>query len=195
MSAKYFAFIDGEQKGPFSLDQLPDAGVHPSTYVWSKEMTDWQRADSVEEIRNLFRHHIERAVAPEPVEPSAERPTGNPMQNGSPSEQPPRLRFGLPPVEEQIDINRPPQVSMTLAVMSLLLCFIPTGIAAVYFTYRAQKCWNDSIWEERQQMKTSPKVVELRTKAHDYERLAKMWMGLTVALGIIFWTLLFSVSK
>ncbi|MDE6143194.1 MAG: DUF4339 domain-containing protein, partial [Muribaculaceae bacterium] len=33
---KYFAIIDGEQKGPFELEELADAGVRPSTYVWCK---------------------------------------------------------------------------------------------------------------------------------------------------------------
>lgn len=196
MPPKYFAFIDGEQKGPFTLDQLTEVGVHPSTYVWCKEMADWQRADQVEEIRNLFRHHIEvrkeAAQEVQPVAPADMRPDSKPEENS-----PRSARFSLPPVEEQVDLSRPPQVSMTLAVLSMLLCFFPTGIAAVVFTYKAQKCWETAVWEERKESmkKDSGAIEDLRRRAHEYERLSKMWMGLTVAFGIIAWTLLFSIPR
>lgn len=191
MPPKYFAYIDGEQKGPFSLDQLADAGVRPSTYVWSKDMADWQRADQVDEIRNAFKRHIEirKEVTPEPPVTPQYTPTDEQPADG---QDRPRFtgRFHLPEVEEQTDINRPPQVSMTLAVLSLLLCFPPTGIAAVIYTYKAVKTWEEATkWGNG----VKDNSEELKRKAHDYERLSKMWLGLTVAFGVIFWTLLFSV--
>lgn len=204
---KYFVFWDGEQRGPYSAEQLVALGIRPGTYVWSKGMDDWQRADGVEEIRELFRKNItapsddlkaSRSDAGPMDTPdgnrnsegdlSASRKTADPREAASENEGKEKKRIrglrglDLPTPEEieaQEDLNSPPQVSMTLAVLSLLLCFVPTGIAAVYFTYKAQKAW------ERQQKKES----------HEYERLAKMWLGLTVAFGIIFWTFLFSVKK
>lgn len=190
MPPKYYAFIDGEQKGPFSLDRLIDIGVRPSTYVWSKDMEDWQRADSVEEIRNLFRHHLENKrentlTQVQPATPS-EATTGKPENVVTQQ----RMGFPLPETEENIDLDSPPQVSLTLAVLSLLLCFPPTGIAAVIYAYKAQKTWDEATkWRDN----TKDASEGLRRKAHEYERLSKMWLGLTVAFGIIFWTLLFSV--
>lgn len=183
MSQKYFAFIDGRQLGPFELNQLVEAGVRPSTYVWCKGMPDWDRADKVEEIRDLFRHHIEeKMVVREPESSPAVEVDRKPEPSESPA-----LRFGrIPePVEQEADINTPPQVSMTLAILSLILCFPLTGIAAVYFAYKAQRSWNES-------SKYKEKSEELKKKSHEYERLAKMWLGLTVAFGLIFWTFLFS---
>lgn len=187
---KYYAFIDGAQKGPFDLDQLADAGVRPSTYVWSKDMDDWHRADEVEEIRNVFRRHIDtqeerRRAEEERIKAAAPAVSAAPPQEAPPAERP-RLRFGLPEVEEQEDLSRPPHLSMTLAVLSLLLCFPPTGIVSVIFTYKAQRAWQDALMD--------PKGGEhLRRQSHEYERLAKMWLGLTVAFGVIFWTLIFSI--
>lgn len=194
MPPKYYVFIDGAQKGPYSLDQLKDIGIHPSTYVWSKEMSDWERADSVEEIRNLFRGHIERSreretqTVAEPT-PAATPPSQNESSEGKERRGVRRGAFYFPETEETPDLSRPPQVSMTLAILSLLLCFPPTGIAAVIFTYKATKSWEESL------KPGSADPEGLRRKAHDYERLAKMWMGLTVAFGIIFWTLIFSIPK
>lgn len=198
MPPKYFAFIDGEQRGPFTLDQLTDVGVHPSTYVWCKDMDDWQRADSVEEIRNLFRHHIERKKEIEPAAPAAapvETVKPEEVSNEASGARPGRFgRFGvqLPEMEENIDLNTPPQVSMTLAVLSLLLCFPLTGLVAVFYTYKAQKTWDEATKWGGAKGKDSE---GLRRKAHEYERLSKMWLGLTVAFGVIFWTLIFSIPK
>ena len=193
---QYYIFTDGEQRGPYELDKLIEAGVRPSTYVWCKTMDDWERADSVEEIRELFRRHLKRVkengrepqevqpaavVTPVPFQPDATR-------HETEEERPQRFPFPAD-VESEPDYNRPPQVSMTLAVLSLLLCFPPAGIAAVVFAYKAQKSWEQSL------KPGASDVEELRKKAHEYERLAKMWLGLTVALGIIAWTLIFSLPK
>lgn len=184
MNSKYFAFIDGGQQGPFELNQLIEAGVRPSTYVWCKGMSDWERADNVEEIRNLFRHHIEeKMIVREPETPSSVA-----VETKPDSSETSTIRFGRIPesVEPEQDINTPPQVSITLAILSLIFCFPITGIAAVYFAYKAQRSWNDSSKEKE-------KCEDLKKKSHEYERLAKMWLGLTVAFGLIFWTFLFSV--
>ena len=190
---KYFAFIDGDQRGPFEPEQLIDAGVRPSTYVWCKGMDDWQRADSVEEIRGIFKRHLifksETKTVNEPIEtvtPEEVKP-----QDSVPP-QPEQIRFGRIPasVEPEPDYNSPPQVSMTLAILSLILCCPPSGIAAVVFTYKAQKTWEKAMSPESD----TPKE-ELKKAAHEYGRQAKMWLGLTVAFGIILWTLIFSIPK
>lgn len=192
MTTKYFAFIDGSQQGPFELEELKEAGVHPSTYVWCKGMDDWQRADSVEEIRNLFKKHLEHraeeTATVKHIEADFQPDKAEPQDTPPPPDQ---IRFGRIPasVEPEPDINTPPQVSMTLAVLSLLLCFPPSGIAAVVFASKAQKRWEEALKSPDENTAT-----DLKKKAHEYERQAKMWLGLTVAFGIIFWTILFSVK-
>lgn len=192
---KYFAFIDGEQRGPFSVRELADEGVRPSTYVWCKGMDDWKRADSVDEILDYFRtarHTSTRIDNPDTVyvSPATESSSqGAPGQTPGPEEQKPE-RIGFPFRETNAtepDINTPPQVSMAFAVLALLFCFFPTGIAAVFFTYKAQKCWQSSLQENNPDTVTS-----LRRQAHEYGRLAKMWLGMSVAFGIIVWTFFFS---
>lgn len=193
MAPKYFAFIDGNQQGPFDLYDLKSAGVRPSTYVWCKGMDDWKRADEVEEIRNLFRRHLEDQKEQSVINPPADASTKEENPVPQPEEKPEQIRFGRIPasVEPEVDINNPPQVSMTLAVLSLILCFPPSGIAAVVFAWKAQKTWEEANRNE----KTKEDMDTLKRQSHEYARLAKMWLGLTVAFGIIFWTLIFSVKQ
>lgn len=193
--AKYFAFIDGEQKGPLELRQLISAGVRPSTYVWTKGMDDWHRADEVPDICRLLRQHLAEKKHPtnEVNTEAMDKPpvgmTGFQSDSAHQEERP--LRF--PIRENQIpepDYNIPPQVSMTLAVITLILCFPPSGIAAVVFTHKARKKWEEAI-----RGGDSEEAEQLKRQAHEFARLSKMWLGLTVALGIIFWTLVFSVKQ
>lgn len=188
MTTKYFAFIDGNQEGPFELQELVTAGVRPSTYVWCKGMDDWKRADEVEEIRSLFKRHLEVRKEPapqvkEPVAAQQEEPASQTPESGNP----PEFRFGRIPasVEPEPDYNVPPRVSMPLAVIALLFFCLPTGIAAVIFTYKAQKKWDEAMRQGSAEL--------LKKEAHEYARLAKMWLGLSVAFGIILWTLFFSI--
>lgn len=203
---KYYAYIDGEQQGPFDLDELVKVGVRPSTYIWCKSMDDWHRADEVEEVRELFRQHLGDMAAAAASQGNVAGSDGNlPDDNGSSEAQdipdlsdiPQSYRRFVrksgtvpgPSNSLEPDINRPPQISMVLAVISMLLCFFPAGIASVVFTYKSQRAWNEAMSLDRQ----GQDATELKTKAHDYARLSKMWMGLSVALGIIMWTLLFSI--
>lgn len=192
---KYFAFIDGEEKGPFSLSQLSDVGVRPSTYVWCKGMADWQRADGVEEIKEYFRSHLaglkNDAPAVIDVTPSSQGASaGHPTQE-KPSRPPRFSRFGISAEdapEPEPDLNMPPRISMALAVCCFIF-FPPTSIAAIIYTAKAQKCWNEALLPTT----NSEKSTELRRNAHEYARQAKMWIGLSVFIGIIFWTLIFSL--
>ena len=83
----YYLFIDNEQRGPFSLEQLAEMGITPETEVWTQGMADWQQAGDVPQLPPLLqRLEYERATrrqaaappahapAPAPVPPSWDRP-------------------------------------------------------------------------------------------------------------------------
>lgn len=55
---KYFAMIGGHRVGPMQLDDMPREGVRPDTYVWSKGMDDWMKADEVPDICRYFRQRL-----------------------------------------------------------------------------------------------------------------------------------------
>ncbi len=65
--ALYFAMIDGERRGPFTLDALHEAGVTPDTYVWSKGMSDWEQAADVADICRYYRQRIFDKLHPVPI--------------------------------------------------------------------------------------------------------------------------------
>lgn len=197
---KYFIVIEGEQQGPYQLEELIERGVRPGTYVWCKGMSDWQRADEVPEICRLFRNHLSGLIHPTSEESQENR---TPDSEASPYDSiPPLFRHAVeksgippgPPLDLSENKEEPPRVSLTIAILTALLCFPPTGFIAIYYTFRAQQTWRRHIKEEqaRDPMQNKDRQTDLRDMAHDYARLSKMWTGLTISLGLIFFTVIFS---
>ena len=45
---------NGQQAGPFSLDQLAQKAITPETLVWAQGMADWTPAWKVEELKTVL---------------------------------------------------------------------------------------------------------------------------------------------
>jgi hypothetical protein len=66
----YHIAIDGQQKGPYTLDELWTVDFAPDSLVWREGMADWQRADAVPDLRVI----LAGKVPPEPVPESEPEP-------------------------------------------------------------------------------------------------------------------------
>lgn len=51
---QWFITRDGQNFGPFTVNQLIPSGLTPQSYVWHAGMTGWQPAASLPELRSLF---------------------------------------------------------------------------------------------------------------------------------------------
>lgn len=188
---KYYAMIDGERRGPFDLNQLADAGVRPSTYIWCKGMEDWEKAEENADVCRMFRNRIYDLMHPGSVD--AENRALTPAEpETEPGNNTPPTRFdhvlrdsGLPPlpsldeIEERENQIPPSGLLLPMAIIVTLLFFPPTGIVAIYYAIKAKKAWHDE---------PGSKI------AGSYTRAAKMWTGLTLFLGMIFYAFLVRLS-
>ena len=76
---RYFVMKDGEQCGPYRVEELEAAGVTPETYVWCKGMADWQQAGEVADICRYFRNLLHDRMHPTAMQPAPQQsaPTYN----------------------------------------------------------------------------------------------------------------------
>lgn len=202
---KYYAIIDGEQKGPFELSELPEAGVRPSTYVWCKEMADWEKAEDVADICRMYRNRLYDLMHPAPVR----------EENISPDREESQVKDGFPtrfeilsrgeakiPTLEEIerskDFSEPPKVSLAGAIIGLL-AFPPTGIMALVYCLKVRKDWktlktgrnisqNPGATEEQK----SSIIRNQEKDVHETARKANMLTWLSFFFGIFFYTTLLS---
>lgn len=182
--------IDGQQCGPYELEQLPEAGIRPSTYIWCSGMSDWEKAEDVADVCRLYRNRLydimHPNLHPEPTE--GERlPIENSQIQGAENPSPTNFdrylkdepEAHIPTLEEidsQKDTSVAPQSMIGYAWLVTILCFPPTGIAALYYAYRSRSAWK----------KGEAKI------SHDLTRSAKMMTGISVFLGLIAWSVIFS---
>lgn len=179
---KYFVMINGEQQGPYDLEQLPEVGVRPSTYVWCKGKDNWEKAEDDADVCRLFRNRLYDLMHPTPVktDPDINSPFNNSQALDNINLSPTRFDHYLKddpeahiPTLEEIDslenTERPPVSILPYAWLVTLLCFPPTGIIAIVFSYKSKKAWKEG----------NNKL------AYDYHRSAKMWTGISLFLGFI----------
>lgn len=194
---RYFAMIDGEQRGPFELNELSGAGVTPDTYVWCKGMTDWEKAEDVADICRHYRRHISDLLHPQAsIEHQSVAPAA---QDDDPYSNIP-LRYRnmvrktgeIPgePAQQGPDTSRPPMPTLFISLMMTLFCFPITGLVAVYYSYKARSAWQESQRSEsanNRRLYTDEERQQLRERAHDYDRQARMWIGITFFISLIFY--------
>lgn len=66
---KWFYIGDGNQKGPFTLEELKKERITANTLVWMEKMANWEKAKHLEPLKAI----LEPVPPPMPDEPSASR--------------------------------------------------------------------------------------------------------------------------
>lgn len=198
---RYFAMIDGERRGPFELTELADAGVRPDTYVWCKGMDDWQKAEEVADICRFYRQRIFDLMHPSasPAQVQSQPNEEQQMTADDPyADIPIRFRGMVrrsgeqpgPKADISPDTSRPPAPTLFLSLFLTLFCFPFTGFVAIYYSYKARAAWQESQRSQsdnNRQLYNDQERENLRRQSHDYDRQAKMWIGITFFLGMIFY--------
>lgn len=64
--AQYYLAVNGQQLGPFDVNQLMANGLTQNSYVWTEGMPNWAPASSVPELASLFAAPAAPAYPPTP---------------------------------------------------------------------------------------------------------------------------------
>lgn len=185
--------IDGERKGPYTLEQLIDAGVRPDTYIWSKDMVDWQHARYVADVCRAFRQRLAGLpVADAEIRKIELKPAEKDTMDNI-DDVPVHFRHIVRKSgtevgkqhEPEPDLTLPPRHTLMLAIFVTLLCFPVTGICAIYYSIQSRKLWSSSDELPSEQRDN------LRKESYSLNNMAKMWIGITFFLGLILYAFLF----
>lgn len=168
---KIWIFIDGTQKGPYTLEELSRMPVTPETKVWYAGLPKWYPAGTLDELKPLFDGTVEEVTVevvedenpPEPPAwsaPAAQEPSQGdgdcePQPQFQPEFQPPYQKAPAMPVPAPE--NCPPQYLVWNILLTVLCCspFAVFGIFAAIRTTTAYvrgnmttaKRWSDtSAW-------------------------------------------------
>lgn len=168
---KIWIFIDGTQKGPYTLEELSRMPVTPETKVWYAGLPKWYPAGTLDELKPLFDGTVEEVTvevvedenppeppawsAPAAPEPSQGDGDCEPQPQFQPEFQPPYQEAPAMPVPAPEKC--PPQYLVWNILLTVLCCspFAVFGIFAAIRTTTAYvrgdmttaKRWSDtSAW-------------------------------------------------
>lgn len=120
----YYYMEGSNRKGPISLEQLKVSAINCDTLVWKKGMSTWQKADSLEELADIF----------------VETPTNAlPMQSKvteNIKELPPRKGDDY---IKYVTTHPKPNSYLGLGIATTLLCCLPFGIISIIYATKVEK--------------------------------------------------------
>lgn len=131
--AQYYIVIDGQQSGPYSLDELISLPQYShEAYVWCEGMADWAHAGEISELTALENAASEESMKgpQQPLEGQASSSADNYQQATSPAEPE----------------NECPEPRLGLAIFSAIM--FPIGIAAIVKTALIRVRWNQGRYDD-----------------------------------------------
>lgn len=173
---RYFAIIDDRQEGPFTLDELARAGVTPDTYVWCKEMEDWQQAREVGDICRYFRQRIHSLNHPAPKTPEVS-PTRTetdsygdvPLRFRAQIERADPEKVDLDSFRDSPDLSHAPTTWFPFPMILAVITFLPLGLLAISQARKSRRAWAEGKGAE----------------AYEYARRGKMAAGMSFSFGLL----------
>lgn len=134
---QYWINHNGVQSGPVDLEDLKQMGLTSRAYVWHEGMADWAKITQLPELQGMY-----EMETGEPIDLQQETPaTGS---NGPIVGQPYQPRQEPQPTQPQYAPQQPyapqgalsepcPPTNLIWAIISTVLCCIPTGIVAIIY--------------------------------------------------------------
>ncbi|MDE6695254.1 MAG: GYF domain-containing protein [Muribaculaceae bacterium] len=146
MEKEYYIVVNDNREGPFSLAQLEERGIEPSTLVWTAGMADWARVDSVAELASILanRTRIDESE-------SAFGSYAQPQQPYGGSQQPYAGQYqgqqfgGYNNPNQMPGYSNPPTNWKTLAIIATVVGFLFScigGIVGIFAITNASKAEN-----------------------------------------------------
>ena len=155
---KYWIIIEGEQRGPITIEELREMNLPGSTPVWREGLTDWTTLERLDELTD---RPIEPKVVPPPV--PAQEPT---------IPFPPRVP--QPAVGRSVnDGAQAAEAAPTLlgwSVAATLLCCTVLGIVAIVYSIKVRNA------NERGDYAAGWRAY----------RTLELWLISAIVLGIVF---------
>lgn len=126
MKNYFYLDANNQQQGPVSEMALSVSGVTSTTLVWCEGMTEWTPAGNVPELAP----YLPRTNAPgvPPIPPASDARPASPC--------------GLPNPQQYKPREICPETNMVWAILSTVLCCLPTGVYAIIRASKVEPLYN-----------------------------------------------------
>lgn len=150
---QYWAYINGEQKGPMELDALLTLNITHETLVWREGLETWIPAKDLSELSTILVTPATNEIVPPPITGTAtcnQETTQTQYTAGTaqaaPMPEPPRYAPGQQSYNEYRMPPCPP-TNLVWAILSLICCCQVFGIIAVVYAAQVTSLYNSGKYE------------------------------------------------
>lgn len=143
-----FYYIDDiakQQCGPFSPQELLSKNIRQETMVWRSGMSDWSRADSVQELAFLFDPKIPMPQKKEVSVPRETTPIEQKTFSGENTIV--NTKIGSSQVNKSDEIREMPKNWMTESVLLSVFCCSPVSVVGIFYASKVQSLYLDGKYE------------------------------------------------
>lgn len=120
---QYWINHNGVQSGPVDLEGIKQLGLTSRAYVWHEGLAEWVKITQLPELQGLYEMAVD--------EPSPAT-TGQPYQQQQQSPQQPVHQAE----QQQAPAEPCPPTNLVWAIIATVLCCIPAGIVAIYYSLK-----------------------------------------------------------
>lgn len=164
---KYWIRENGQQSGPFSLEELQlRTFAKGDTFVWHKGLEGWMHIENVPELAHLIapepaaepeqkavESEAEVSETPKDMEEAEEaevRESTPPLFHSMPTPPPymEQPQVTAPPMHEQAPRPKCPPTNLVAAIVCTLLCCTPFGVAGIVCAVLTQNHYNAGNYEK-----------------------------------------------
>lgn len=155
----YFIVQNGQQQGPFNLDQLRTKGINANTPVWTQGFPNWKKAFEIPELQELLI----------PTPPTDGLPDSPPPYQQAPQHAAMRQQYGHQQqqyaAQQQYGNWQPgaqpppmPDTWLAWAICATILCCLPFGIVAIVYASKVSSKYQQGLYEEAEQASKNAKT-------------------------------------
>lgn len=122
----YFIVENGQQAGPYSIDELLNHGLNSDTLVWAEGMSDWTPAWQVEELKAVIYDQQKSTATPPPITPTVQQTSSQQTSSQQPSTE--QMQYQSQPVQEPIRKHSSSHTFLWLGLAIILFAAILLGV-------------------------------------------------------------------
>lgn len=129
---QYWINHNGVQSGPVDVDAIREMGLTSSAYVWREGLGDWVKITQMPELQGYYQVTDQSAAPQQPS--TAQAVQGQPYE---PQQQPQYTQQQPQYAQQPSAATEPcPPTNLVWAIISTVLCCIPTGIVAIIYALK-----------------------------------------------------------
>lgn len=137
---QYWINHNGVQSGPVDLDAIKEMNLSSRAYVWREGLGDWVKITQMPELQGYY-EMITDPAAPQQQPAAEQQPANSQATMGQPYQpQPAQPQYAQP---QPASTEPCPPTNLVWAIISTVLCCIPTGIVAIIYALKVSNKYRE----------------------------------------------------